>query len=67
MASHPLGSKSMLTQLHEEDKRNRKNASPLGLLMELNKKKDKETGEETDEVYDQKWVDAFEQYKPRFH
>ncbi|GAA0186992.1 hypothetical protein LIER_34280 [Lithospermum erythrorhizon] len=67
MASHPLGSKSMLTRLREEEKRTGKKASPLGLLMELNKKKDKETGEVTGEVYDQKWVDAYEQYKPRFH
>ncbi|GAA0169899.1 hypothetical protein LIER_24281 [Lithospermum erythrorhizon] len=67
MAVHPLGSKSMLTRMCEEEKRTRKKASPLGILMELNKNKDKETGGETSEFYDQKLVEAYDQYKPRFH
>ncbi|GAA0183673.1 hypothetical protein LIER_42444 [Lithospermum erythrorhizon] len=66
MVVHSLRSKSMLTQICEEKKMTGKKASPLGILMELNKKKDKKTREEIGEVYDYNLVMTFEQYKPRF-
>ncbi|GAA0187066.1 hypothetical protein LIER_34354 [Lithospermum erythrorhizon] len=58
IAIHRLGSKGIHTRMLEE-KITGVMISPLGILMDLNKKKNNDTQKETGEVYDQNLVTAY--------
>ncbi|GAA0175919.1 hypothetical protein LIER_29010 [Lithospermum erythrorhizon] len=63
---HPLGSNGIPARMFEEEQNTRVESSLLGILLYLNKEKDKDIKEETDDVYDSNLVTAYDKYTSRF-